>query len=87
VNNNKELLFESLNAQDTVDFNDKITWGDKDYTVYTAIANLIHQAFVPHASNGQRIEGDVQKMAKCMVRVPTFAPKICSRPPRGLTYA
>jgi hypothetical protein len=59
IANNKELLFESLNAQDTVDFNDKTTWGDKDYT---AIANPIHQAIVPHASNQQRIEGDVQKI-------------------------
>jgi len=63
----KELLFESLNAQDTVDFNDKTTWGDKDYT---AIANLIHQAIVPHASNQQRIEGDVQKI-NIMSQIPS----------------
>jgi hypothetical protein len=30
IANNKELLFESLNAQDTVDFNDKTTRGDQD---------------------------------------------------------
>jgi hypothetical protein len=59
IANNKELLFESLNAQDTVDFHDNTTWGGKDYT---AIANLIHKAIVPHPSNQQRVEGDIQKI-------------------------
>ncbi len=64
IQKEKDLLFQTLEAPEVVDFFDEGTWDGVDYG---PIVDLIHEYIVPHASNQQRIEGFVQ-MINIMAR-------------------
>jgi hypothetical protein len=64
VAKHKDLLFKSLEAEDTVDFFDEDTWDGEDYE---PILDHIHEYIVPHASHQQRVECLIQ-MINIMAR-------------------
>ena len=53
----KQLLFQSLETEETVDFLDSGTWSGVDYS---PVRKMIHERIVCHASNQQRVECTIQ---------------------------
>lgn len=64
VTKHKDLLYKSLETEETVDFFDEDTWDGENYE---AIQDHIHEYIVPHASQQQRVECLIQ-MINIMAR-------------------